>query len=46
MKGLVTMLTQWLKVGLMRLASDMVCFTPDIMRWVECMAKLERALSP
>ena len=46
MKGLVTMLTQWLMVGLMREAMDMVCFTPDMIRCVECMAKLLRALSP
>ena len=44
MKGLVTMLTQWM--GLMRVARFMVCFTPDMMRWVECMARLLRALSP
>lgn len=46
MNGLVTMFTQWFKVGLMSDARDMVCLTPDIMRWVECMAKLLRALSP
>ena len=44
LNGLVTMLTQWM--GLMRVARFMVCFTLDMMRWVECMARLLRALSP
>ena len=44
MKGLVTMFTQWR--GLIRWARLMVCLTPFIMRWLECMARLLRALSP
>ena len=47
MKGLVTwltMLTRW--KGLIMVARSMVCFTPDIKRWLECIAKLLRALSP
>ena len=44
MKGLVTMLTQCR--GLIRCARLMVCFTPCIRRWLECMARLLRALSP
>ena len=44
MKGLVTMLTQWR--GLIRWARFMVCLTPCIRRWLECMARLLRALSP
>merc|ERR1719270_3265061 len=48
MNGLVTMLTHLM--GLISLARDMVCFTPCstplIRMWVECIAKLLRALSP
>ena len=44
MKGLVTILTQWR--GLIRWARLMVCFTPFMMMWLECMARLLRALSP
>lgn len=44
MKGLVTMLKRWR--GLMRWARLMVCCTPLISRWLECIARLLSALSP
>ena len=44
MKGLVTLLTHW--KGLIKLAKSMVCLTPFISRWVECIARLLSALSP
>ena len=44
MKGLVTLLTHW--KGLIRFAKSMVCLTPFMRRWVECMARLLNALSP
>ena len=46
-KGFVTWLTMFIRwKGLIMCARFMVFFTPDIKRWLECMAKLLRALSP